>query len=61
ALIGLLRFQREGADGPPPPGLPPLLGAFAGVAGPSGEGAAFLADALRVYREGRRRLYPASG
>jgi hypothetical protein len=61
ALIGLLRFLRAGAAGPPPPGLSELFGAFAGGAGPTGESEAYMADARRVYREGRRRLYPSTG
>jgi hypothetical protein len=59
ALVGLLRFALDGAVGPPPTGLSPLLRAFTGGGAPDGEGAAYLAEACRLYWEGRCRLYPS--
>lgn len=59
ALIGLLRFAIDGAQGAPPPPVTALLRAFSAGREPTGEGPHYLESARRVYWEGRCRLYPS--
>ena len=59
ALIGLLHYAIAGMTSAPPSEVTALMGNFTAGRKPEGVGKAYLANAQRLYWEGRCRLYPS--
>jgi hypothetical protein len=59
ALLGLLAWAFDGANGPPPEGVRLRLAEFTNASPPAAEGLRFLVDGRRQYWAAARDLYPS--